>query len=355
MRNENAELIIKNIYRQSLRRIFFIKLTNNLIFFSIFGILLFDFALLIKPSNSIPFSNTVLILLACTLLIAIIKTYKSLPSLYYILATIDYNASTRGTFSLLNELTLKESENKNIDFLYAKSIQLIKSISLRSIFPWKFLWLGYFGAALTFTLVLWLAVPQHLNKKETYSSPTENALTKDTVVSKEDPLLTSFLKEKPAPNLVATEDQKNIDKNAVAQKNETQDSKIQIGNASESKQPQSEKTGEKKNLDEAEKPTLDKKASSGGSGTEEERTNKTTVIKTIADNNPTDPKKVTIAEASIEGSSERINSAGNSTKPLTATKLTSTLNTSMQKTENLTEMVSPKYQKIIERYFSSEE
>lgn len=348
--------IIKKIYRQSMRRLFLINLTNNFILISIIGILVFDFSIIIKSTNPQLSANILIILLVAVPLLSIFKTIKDLPSIYYILASVDHKASTRGTFSLLNDLSKKDPENKNLGFLFNKSEQLIKSLSMKSIFPWKFLWNGYLGAALAFTAVLWIAIPQQKITENSNSLSEQTPTEKDISVAKDDPLIKAFLNDKPTPSTSDNKTNTTADKKAIEQNNSNEKEKVIVQDSSEPNNQEKKFEEEIKKEEESKNSLANNKNGGKGSGTEEVKTDKTIEIKNKTLTDSQNNEKINLTEPNNQdGSSKRITNLANETKATPEHKLNAPATAvKMQKMDNLSEMVSSKYQKIIENYFSEE-
>lgn len=357
MKNETMNLLVQQVYRQGIRRVFLINLSNNIILFSIFAIFIFDFLMIINVMNSEFDSKILFILVLMIPFFAFLKTYKELPSKYKILATVDHLGATRGTFSLLNEISKKETENTNLEVLFEKSQKLIQSLSFKKIFPWKLLWNGYFGAALAFTAVLWIAIPQSKKSDQSQIIQEQDSTVKDFSVKKTDTLISTFInKNKTAPSTESDSPQSN-EKKAFEQKG-TKGEKELVAILDTTDQLKTEKKSENHQQKEDEKNDSNnsKKNGGNGSGSEEAHSDKTTEIKDKSLQATSNDQKIKIdVTKNQDGSSERISNNASTTKPSAEEKLKNTEKIKMQNIENISELVSSKYQKIIENYFSNEE
>lgn len=356
MSNEASNLLIKQIYRQGLRRLFIINFTNNIILFSIVGVAIFDFSILINSANMQSSSNLLLILLLMIPILSLIKSYKELPGIYLILATIDHHAGTRGTFSLLHELSKKEPENGNLNLLIDKADTLIKNISMKKIFPWKLLWNGYFGAALAFTAILWVALPHHKKAENVVVEPELTAIEKDITVNKDDPMLSAFRNNLPPPSEKDSAVLNPQDKKTVSQKSNKENTVVNTqSNIEKSNVSNNNKDEPKKDIDPQE--TAKKNKGGGdGSGLEEAHSELTTQIKKNDSTLTSNGQKINLSESNKQdGSSDRNGTLGDLSQTLTQEQLNSSATIKMQKINHLSDMVSSQYKKVIENYFREED
>lgn len=356
MSNEASNLLIKQIYRQGLRRLFIINFTNNLILFSIVGVAIFDFSILINSANLRSSSNLLFILIMMIPILSFIKSYKELPSIYFILATIDHHAGTRGTFSLLHELSVKEPENGNLNFFMNKANSLIKNISMDKIFPWKLLWNGYFGAALAFTAILWIALPQHKKSENIIVESEQTAITeKDFTVSKDDPLLNSFKNNLPPTNETEAPNLNPQDKKSILQKSNKDVSVITTQSNNEKNNAAKKNNEPNKDIDSQENAKKNK-GGGDGSGLEEAHSDLTTQIKKNDSSLTSNDQKINLSESNKQdGSSDRKGTLGDISQNLTQEQMNSMATTKMQKINQLSDMVSSQYKKVIENYFREED
>lgn len=356
MTDLNHTHLIQNIYRQALRRLFLICLINNLIFFSIFAIIIFDFFLITKLTYSISALHLLLVLVTSVISIATYRTLKTLPTTYFVLAAIDHNAGTRGAFSLLNELSNKEKKNSLIQVLATKCSLLSKSISLNSIFPWNFSWNHYLGATIAFTVLLLVALPKHkkIEKIDLLSQLTKN--DKTFTIDKKDDILEKFksnenIKQSLNPQNTLEDPSKTILKNKLATENINSNQTDQT-TAKSDNQINSEKSLAK----ETESTKLNGEQSSSGSGNEEKQTDKTITLTQKTGKETKSDIKISLKDGiNQDGSSERVNSQVKTIDSKTGNQIQSLSEIKTHKIAETTNMVSSKYQKIIERYFSSDE
>lgn len=358
MTDLNHTHLIQNIYRQALRRLFLIGLINNLIFFSIFGIIIFDFFLITKLTYSISALHLLIVLAATVISIATYRTIKTLPTTYFVLAAIDHNAGTRGAFSLLNELATKEKKNNLMQVLYSKCALLSKSISLHLIFPWKFSWNHYLAATIAFTVLLLVALPKH-KKVENIDLLSQLAKNdKNFAIDKKDEILEKFKNSEGGnqsrdPQNTLEEHQKALLQNKSSTENIIPNQIEQTNTINENQNNSSESLTKET---ESESAKLNGEQSSSGSGNEEKHTDKTITLTQKTDKETNPEIKISLKDGvNQDGSSERANSQVKTIVPKTGNQIDPPSGSKTHKIEKATNLVSSKYQKIIERYFSSDD
>lgn len=356
MTEANDSQLIENLYSKALRRLFLTGFINNLIFFSIFGIVFFDLLFITKLTNFISTWYLISILITAVLSLAIYRTIVTLPNTYYVLASIDHNVGTRGSFSLLNELLTNNKQNDLIQILSEKCSKFSHSISLHTIFPWKFTWNHYLMAAISFTVLLLIAMPNNKKNETNELMPQLAKNEKNFAIDKKDEILEKFLNNE-TTNLPAQTDNPT-----------TELTKVIIQNKPSSENTTTTQNNQKNELNNNEKkqePSTDEKAdsnkakgenSSTGSGTEEKHTDKTIAIKEELNKESNSNIKIALKDGiNQDGSSERVNTQSSSNTPKSGSTIQLTSEIKSVTLNQSSNLVSTKYQKIIERYFSSED
>lgn len=358
--NEKPHLFMNNVLAYAKQRIAFILLFNYILFFSIFALLFVNILILIK--NFYPIANYLnyiyYFLLFLTLLLAIIKTFSNIPNQKYILANIDHKSNSRGSFSLLTELLQTKGEQQLIDFLFHKNQKILLQLSMVKVFPFQSKYHHLLIATISFTLLQWYALPKN-DKYTLQMFHTEQTATSAITPPAEinEGLIENFINDKNSPEEQASSKnrQEVIEKNIIANKvNEISE----VNTSQQNTKNSPSQSNEIKPTTEPAENTAKSKSNvvpNTGAGTEEATSNETTEIKEKSIQNEQKSNLNLTEGQDQESISSRIGKQGIINAPTTNEKTSTQNHLGITPTTNYKNLVSPKYQKIIERYFSEQD
>ncbi|PCJ52137.1 MAG: hypothetical protein COA79_24690 [Planctomycetota bacterium] len=356
--------ILNKLIQQSKIRIFLNRFLNQLILAFILSVILLNILLIFRLAfASMPINFILFGTFGILLVVVIFKTFHRPPTEKLILAAIDHNGKTRGIFSLL--LELEENERKyqiwQKDIINHANAQN-KKLILSNIFPQKIKNFSYLGASIVFTVLMIFAIPSKIftsnqidnapNGKINLSldSDIPQDLTKMVTMNMDQKQITKALEKDPEKLI---KDAKKLNNHQLSNNHKTEPTKNQTNQTVTNNKSLNEDNKKDKIVSTDKKDDSNSK-SSDGAGSQETQNDKTTAINKNDNKIPSMDKKIDLSENLSANEIANRSTKGKDDLSDISSNTTFNIKSSERiKIRNYKEYLRPKYQKVIERYFSN--